>query len=348
MGLTKRKSTGKWYIRVTQNKKTFYLSTGERSKMKAEIVYDNWKLNKNILLNKNIVLSELTSEVLSYASVNMSEGTCKIYKSSLRNFLSFSGDKALKLFSFKDLEMYKGFRVRSVAPATLNIELRAVKAAFSYAVSWYYLLSNPFRSVRQLNTGKHIPLAFSDYQVNLILKFILSREYVYSVYSQSNVIFYNIILFALYTGCRLDEILSLKWSDINVSGCYADIVKTKTKVPRSVPLPDALMNSLNKYISDNSALLSPFVFPNPDGGKYMKSSVSRKFKRILRLLNFDEKFHFHCLRHTFASKLSVTAQLPVIQDILGHSAITTTKIYIHNLARTKSDAVKNLSYGSGM
>ncbi len=60
--------------------------------------------------------------------------------------------------------------------------------------------------------------------------------------------------------------------------------------------------------------------------------VSKEFKKILRSINFPEKFHFHCLKHAFITNLiKVGVNINYVKEIAGHSDIHTTMNYIHIL-----------------
>lgn len=75
---------------------------------------------------------------------------------------------------------------------------------------------------------------------------------------------------------------------------------------------------------------SPFLFPSPEGGRITRNEIRRIVKLFAEQADLDENVTPHVLRHSFASHLLAHgADLRTIQELLGHSAITTTEIYTH-------------------
>ena len=75
---------------------------------------------------------------------------------------------------------------------------------------------------------------------------------------------------------------------------------------------------------------SPFLFPSPDGGRIVRNEIRRIVKAYAEAAELEENVTPHVLRHSFASHLLAHgADLRTIQELLGHSAITTTEIYTH-------------------
>lgn len=74
--------------------------------------------------------------------------------------------------------------------------------------------------------------------------------------------------------------------------------------------------------------------------KYDKSYISKKFKNLLRQLDFPERFHFHCLRHTFITQLvKKGVNIYDIKQLAGHSCIETTELYMHTVTEDLRIAV---------
>lgn len=81
------------------------------------------------------------------------------------------------------------------------------------------------------------------------------------------------------------------------------------------------------------------------GRLYDKSYITRRFINLCRKLQFPPELHFHSLRHTFASKLAGNGtDLNTLKEILGHSTIKTTEIYLHGNKSEKEKAVKMLKF----
>ena len=166
----------------------------------------------------------------------------------------------------------------------------------------------------------------------------------------------NLIIFALLTGCRLNEICNVQWKDINFQESILNIsnkdnFKTKSGKQRKIPISDELLKLLYEMIEQkpNENVLSLY---NPDnyifsiryGARLNIEYVSKAFKKILRRCNFPERYHFHCLRHTFITNLIKSGvNINYVKEIAGHSGIQTTMNYIHIVTNDLRDAVNKIS-----
>ena len=139
--------------------------------------------------------------------------------------------------------------------------------------------------------------------------------------------------FAYYTGCRLGEIVNLRWKHIDLNRKQLtvgdDDLHTKNKRTRTIPICEFLYSKLGKpgFLDDSDR----YVFAKSNGFPFNRDYVSRTFKKIVRKASLSEKVHFHTLRHSFASNLALKGvPLIVIKELLGHSSIVTTQIYSHS------------------
>lgn len=117
---------------------------------------------------------------------------------------------------------------------------------------------------------------------------------------------------------------------------FIDLLKTKTNRPRKIPLSTGLKAVLRTIKQE-----SKYVFINPKT-KTAYKDITKAFKTVLQDAKI-ENFRFHDLRHTVATRLvEKNIDLFVVQDILGHSKITTTQRYAHPVPQRKLDAVEIL------
>lgn len=154
-----------------------------------------------------------------------------------------------------------------------------------------------------------------------------------------------VIKFALYTGRRKGEILSLKWSDLDADFYHLNLKATNTKSKKMLnfPLNQKAMITLHraKALQINS---SPHVFPNTQGNQYKKDSFDETWKRIKIRAGLSQDFRFHDLRHTFASYLASSGKVDiyVLKELLGHSSIEMTQRYAHLINGATRKAVEVL------
>lgn len=288
-------------------------------------------------------ISDLQTEVMKYVNDNFRKGTAGIYSTLFKNMLRiFKNDKPIRLLTSKDVEFYKSERLKEVSKSTVNIDLTTMKAVFNIAVKFSWIENNPSKNVSKFTISEKGILSFSGDEINLILNNIQDTE------------LKNIVLFNLYTGCRINEILNIQLKDINLIEKVLTIrnkenFKTKSGKIRQIPVSDSFYNLLCDMLNISGAgniisLYNPesYLF-SKNGFKYNKDFISKKFKKVLRLLNFSEKFHFHCLRHTFITNLIKSGvNINFVKEIAGHSEIQTTLNYIHIVTNDLREAVNKI------
>ena len=344
MFLSKSPKSGKYYLYYfDENGKRRSVST--KTKLKADAKEFEKKFIEKLSNSKNEVitqkiyyLEDIKIEVLNYTINNLSIQTHKIYERVFANMISILGNIPAKLISVKDIEHYKEERIKTIKKITCNIELKVMKAIFNISVRLGVSPDNPIKDVKKFLIPEKEKLAFSNDEVRTLLEVI----------PESN--FKNIVYFGLYTGCRLNEILTLQWQDIDFAEKMVIIrnkpnFQTKTGKMRHVPMSQKLCELLNSLQGSKDTNIINFrtpeklVFGNPEGKSYSKSYISRSFTKYLKKANLPAKFHFHCLRHTFITSLIKNdVNINYVKELVGHSNIQTTMSYIH----ISSDDLRNV------
>jgi len=155
----------------------------------------------------------------------------------------------------------------------------------------------------------------------------------------------------LEAGLRVGEVVKLKkshlyFNDNPVRTLLLTPDVTKNQKERTVSVSTRLSNSLTEYINSTSwmklAEESHFVFISntPD-----RSLTTRQAERIIEAAGYKaigRPVHPHMLRHTFASKLMRVTDMRTVQELLGHSSITSTQIYTHPNEDDKKKAIEGL------
>lgn len=153
--------------------------------------------------------------------------------------------------------------------------------------------------------------------------------------SQAEGVVHEMILTALRTGMRQGELKGLQWSSINwesqrITVRHSRDDRTKTLVPpksnreRHIPLDVDVYEALYRRKRKNG-----YVFLDSDGEPFDYHRVGRRLNKVCEKAGM-RKIGWHTLRHTFASHLAMRGvPLPTVQELLGHSNITTTMRYAH-------------------
>jgi integrase len=152
-----------------------------------------------------------------------------------------------------------------------------------------------------------------------------------------------IVLMALNTGARRGEILSLQWKQVDLKHKFIRLNKTKNGKPRTIPINETLRATLEAIPHGPESL---YVFTDRNGNRY--KSVDTSFPTACRRAGIAD-FHFHDLRHTFASQLA-EAKVPIatLSRLLGHKRLVSTMRYAHLSDSHMINAVKLLDKNNGV
>ena len=247
-----------------------------------------------------------------------------------------------------DLAKWATERARKVKPATLNRELSAASAVFSWAVIQGFVEENPARGIKrpsERGNARHVYLDAD--QVGELLK-VASEE------------LRPLLLAAIHTGMRRGELLSLRWRDVDFSEGTLRVraSSSKTKRERYVPMTGELAASLRALKRERGVFSlrqgGGAVFLCEDGVPITVTRLRKRWGNTLETLRkqakkqkrespLPEGLRFHDLRHTAAS-LMVNAgmDLYVVGNILGHSSSETTKRYAHLVLDRQREAIEAL------
>ena len=143
---------------------------------------------------------------------------------------------------------------------------------------------------------------------------------------------------ALNSGMRKQEILTLKWDQVDLKHGFILLDRTKNGERREIPINNALKTTLQSIVR---RLDVPYVFVSPINGKPYRA-VKRSFYTACRPAGIRD-FHFHDLRHCFASHLVMAGvDLATVRELLGHKTLGMTLRYAHLAPSHKVRAVDML------
>lgn len=238
----------------------------------------------------------------------------------------------------KGVEKIKeGYKIRELNPkprrerkdATVNREMNTLRHMLSMAIEWEMLETSPFAKTKRLFYKEN----------NARLRFLTEVEEVRLMKQIKKNIIKNMVTVAINTGMRKGEILSLTWAQIKTvkQDDLIYLTRTKTETARQIPINDtlrSLFTSLPRHIT------SDYVFHKHNGTRYR--DIGKTFARAVEKAGIND-FHFHDLRHTFASRLVMRGVgLQAVKELLGHKDFKMTLRYAHLEAKYLVDAVKVL------
>ena len=334
MSLVKRGN--KWYVRLRQNRKDIWRSTGTQNKKLAEQREAQLKLemaqNRFGLMdegNKKMFM-ELMDKYMTKYAVKKAQRSIIRDNSSLKHLLPVFGNIYLSQISPNMISNYKAQRRQEgAASVSVNHELTLAKHAFNLAIKeWEWVRDNPFARVGM----EKLPQPR--------LRYLTEDEY-QALINSCDVWLRPIVITAVYTGMRKSNIRELKWQDVDLSRNLIILEYTKNGERLGMPM-NAIVKELFKELGKVRHINSGYVFTNEDGTMVKETKLQKHFRQACKKAGITD-FRFHDLRHTFASWLAQSgANLYEVQRLMGHKDFRMTQRYAHLAPDNLRDAVKRL------
>jgi integrase/recombinase XerD len=208
--------------------------------------------------------------------------------------------------------------------ATISRSLASLKSLYAFAVSQGHRDSNPVFNIKVEKAEKKLPQILTGKEVELLLdqpKCVDLKGYRDKAMLE--------LLYA--TGIRVSELINLDVSDVNLPGGFIKCA-SGSKV-RIIPLYSAAIKALTDYIEDVRPKMiadgsDQSLFVNVSGERMSRQGFWKIIKYYQEKARIDKDITPHTLRHSFAAHLLENgADLRSIQEMLGHSDISSTQIY---------------------
>jgi tyrosine recombinase xerC len=256
--------------------------------------------------------------------------------------------------------MYYSYLVSSRQNSTVSINRKkyVLKLFFDYLMEQKVIKESPIPSESVIKakskTTSKLPtyLEIDEIQkINESIRLLYQDEFILS----RN--FFIINLF-LHTGLRISELVSLDVKDMEKTkkNEFLQIIGKGNK-ERVIPIN---ISQLCEELSDHNSLIEKYLdyrksikcdddalFVSKNGKRLTPRSIQMTLKKIISYSNIDKEITPHKLRHTFATHfLRNGANIRIVQEVLGHSSISTTQIYTHSNKEDIIDAMKknNIKY----
>lgn len=314
-------------MRIYRRGKTYYLDFTYRGERIRKAVDNNKKVAElaaketevriakeehlGIFDVKKVTLREFSDDYLKFSKANKTLSSFKRDQLSMKFLIAAFGSKLLSKITPQDIESYKIQRREKVSAASVNRELACLSHMFTIAINWKIVTSNPVKKVKKFKE----PPGRLRY---------LSMEELDRLIDASSDDLKPIIITAFNTGMRKSEILHLKWDNVDLDSRTITVVESKNNEIRVIPINSWLYETL---ITHPSFRKHKFVFTRKNGERV--TCFKTAFDNALSRSGIED-FHFHDLRHTFASHLVMNGEnLKTVQQLLGHKDIKMTMRYSH-------------------
>ena len=271
--------------------------------------------------------NDYISEFLSYLELDMnySNNTILSYDNDLKKIESYYNKKDLLKLNVNDLIKYISV-LSDLAPSTVSHNISTLKAFYNYFVKVGKIKINPTDALKSPKLGTHLPVYLTEEEINKLLDIEVK-----DAFSARN----KAILEVMYgTGLRISEVINLEFKNIDVEDCIVRVMGKGSK-ERIIPINDVAINALNNYLENYRPSMlkgdiNNYLFLNNHGKQMTRQGIFKMIKQECLVKGIKKDVSPHTLRHTFATHLLQNgADLRIIQELLGHSDISTTQIYTH-------------------
>lgn len=347
-----KKKNNKWYYRFMLNgERKHGLCTGASDKKEADQFENAIKFRLAQQQNgvipreeKNVPLYKLRNLFENYSKNNKKSHKSDVYMLNII-MAYFGANTVAQKITPNKIEQFKEFlrTERNSKNSTINHYLTTLSKMFNIGIDNGLIRNNPLQKVGKLREDNNKTRYLTKAEEKRLFIEIEKEYEVLDRYTRKKKIVQPylylkpIIITALQTGMRRGEILNLKWSNIDFSQGFIELLETKSGKSRKIPISSTLKETLQSI--DKT---SEYVFINPRTNEPY-TDLKKSFHTVIEKAKI-KNFRFHDLRHTVATRLvEKNIDLFVVQDILGHSKITTTQRYAHPVPQRKLDAIEVLN-----
>ena len=257
---------------------------------------------------------------------NASPHTLRNYASDLGQFLDYFTIQEKVMVEEIDLlairEWLGHLYAERLTAVSMRRKLAAVRSLFKFMLREGVIATNVARLVRTPKAPKSLPVVMTAEQTNTLVDGVaadkLERPYPAR----------DLAIFELLYGCglRVSELVGLNLEDFDFGDRWIR-VRGKGRKERQVPFGAKAANALDRYLATRSSA-DRAVFLNHRGVRLTDRGVRGIVKFYARMITGDSSIHPHSLRHAYATHLlSDGADLRAIQELLGHSQLSTTQKY---------------------
>ncbi len=255
----------------------------------------------------------------------LAKNTLNSYRDNLIYFKEFINKKSMLKATKTDIKNFLAAN-RKRSDRTRAHYLTVLKSFYNYLISNEYLMKNPVENIVLPKLSKKLPKSLTIEEVDKLLDIELKTSLDYRNKAMLE------LLYA--TGVRISELINLTIANISFEDDLIRVVGKGSK-ERIIPVGEIAMEFLKIYLEEHRNYLlknknSEYIFLNNFGNPITRQGFFKILKKECLKKNINQEISPHTLRHSFASHmLNNGADLRIVQELLGHSDISTTQIYTH-------------------
>ncbi len=255
-----------------------------------------------------------------------SSNTIEAYTRDLKKFYAFTKLEASQITE-KDIHDYlKYLKQEGIQERSVSRVISCLKSFYKFLLIDKVVTRNPMENIEIPKLKKSLPHALSEEEVNALLEVPLVDHFSYRNKAMLELLYAS--------GLRVSELVSLTLQDIDLENASLRVMGKGSK-ERIVPMGEYACYFVRLYLEEHRIFLikkeyNDYLFLNNHGKKLTRQGFFKIIKERAREAGIKKELSPHTLRHSFATHLlNHGADLRSIQELLGHSDISTTQIYTH-------------------
>jgi len=293
------------------------------------------------MINKNIFINTLSNDCKKYLSFlqferNLSINTVNSYWSDLKYYITYITNKynvsSYKSIKSKYLNDYisslSKLSSHSVESSTINRVISSIKGFHKYLFINEISSKDPSRNLQSLKLKHKLPEILSFSEIENIIN-VIDTDKTHMVRDRS------LILLLYSSGLRVTEVIDLNLSSLYLEDDLIRVIGKGNKeriVPISIKAKTSLINYIENYRIKYTLRMETkgALFLSNRGKALSRKTIWNMVKKYALAAGINKNITPHTFRHSFASHLlEGGADLRIVQELLGHSNLSTTQLYTH-------------------
>ena len=254
-----------------------------------------------------------------------SKNTVISYERDLKKFCEILKDKNIKKITRQDIQKYISEMNKTQSPRSISRNISTLKSFYKYLKLNKVVNINPMDQINNPKMKKTLPKVLSEEEVNKILEIKLKTNFDYRNKAMLELMYSS--------GLRVSELINLNVNDIDLENDTVKIFGKGSK-ERIVPIGETAKQVVKEYLPQRDLLIKKYNLQTKkflileNGRMITRQDVYTFIHAQGKLIN--KNISPHTLRHSFATHLLENgADLRIVQELLGHSDVSTTQLYTH-------------------
>ncbi|MGM9857634.1 MAG: tyrosine-type recombinase/integrase [Bacilli bacterium] len=278
---------------------------------------------------------------------NYSVNTVKSYCDDINKFLKYCNDEEINYLEVKEMDIRNYLSlcfIMKLTKRTMKRRISSLRFFYAFLIKFDYMTLNPLDFISLKKGYNKLPEVLYDEVLDKLFKYNQNRDDFLKCRDQA-------ILELLYSsGIRASELIDIEFSNLDLNSRIIRICGKGNK-ERLVPFSKNAQEAINYYLKDirpvllgksKNDVVSQNLFLNSKGQKLTLRGLEYILNNIEVKTGIDVHLHPHVLRHSFATKLlDNEVDLRTIQELLGHSSLSSTEVYTHVSIESLQETYKN-------